>query len=62
VGDTPYDAEAARAAGIACVGVLCGGFSEESLRSAGCVAVYRDPQDLLDRYDGSPLQGPKPDA
>jgi hypothetical protein len=37
--------------------VLCGGFTEESLRSAGCIAVYRDPQDLLERYDGSPLNG-----
>jgi HAD superfamily hydrolase (TIGR01509 family) len=57
VGDTPYDAEAARGAGLNCVGVLCGGFTEESLRSAGCIAVYRDPQDLLERYDGSPLNG-----
>jgi HAD superfamily hydrolase (TIGR01549 family) len=32
IGDTPYDAQAARRAGIATVGVLSGGFSEESLR------------------------------
>src|SRR3954471_10094418 len=47
VGDTPYDAEAARTAGMKTVGVLCGGFAEDALRSAGCVAVYRDPEDLL---------------
>src|SRR5215213_2583790 len=46
VGDTPYDAQAARKAGLATVGVLCGGFPEADLRAAGCVAVYRDPEDL----------------
>jgi HAD superfamily hydrolase (TIGR01509 family) len=55
VGDTPYDAEAARMAGLATVGVLCGGFPEADLRAAGCVAVYRDPEDLLHHYDRSPL-------
>ncbi len=55
VGDTPYDAEAARTAGIKSIGVLCGGFPEEALLSAGCVAVFRDPADLLERYDQSPL-------
>jgi hypothetical protein len=35
--------------------VLCGGFSEESLRKAGCIATYKDPSDLLARYDQSPL-------
>jgi beta-phosphoglucomutase-like phosphatase (HAD superfamily) len=55
VGDTPYDAEAARKAGLATVGVLCGGFPEADLRAAGFVAVYRDPEDLLHHYDRSPL-------
>jgi len=55
VGDTPYDAEAARNAGLRMVGVLSGGFSEEALREAGCVAIYRDPEDLLRNYDSSPL-------
>jgi HAD superfamily hydrolase (TIGR01509 family) len=55
VGDTPYDAEAARQAGLATVGVLCGGFQMEALRAAGCVAVYRDPQHLAEAYDTSPL-------
>jgi HAD superfamily hydrolase (TIGR01509 family) len=57
VGDTPYDAEAARDAGLKSVGVLCGGFPEEALRSAGCIAVYAGPEDLLRRYDDSPLAG-----
>lgn len=55
VGDTPYDAEAARQAGLASVGVLCGGFAEDALRASGCVAVYRDPQHLAEAYDTSPL-------
>ncbi len=50
IGDTPYDAEAAIGARITPVGVLCGGFDEAGLRSAGCIAVYRDIQDLLDHY------------
>jgi HAD superfamily hydrolase (TIGR01549 family) len=56
VGDTPYDAQAAVALGIRCIGVLSGGFSEEELRAAGCVAVFRGPAELLARYDESPLK------
>ncbi|XYD08334.1 HAD family hydrolase [Methylobacterium sp. NMS12] len=55
VGDTPYDAEAAAKAGLRTVGLLCGGFPEADLRAAGCVAIYRDPADLLDRFAQSPL-------
>ena len=47
IGDTPYDAEAAGKAKIATVGVLCGGFTENSLRQAGCVQVYPGPAALL---------------
>src|ERR1700743_3183270 len=35
IGDTPYDASAARKAGIATIGVLCGGFTEGLLREGG---------------------------
>ena len=47
VGDTPYDVEAAKKAGMRTTGLLCGGFSEELLRDAGAVDVYRDPEHLL---------------
>jgi HAD superfamily hydrolase (TIGR01509 family) len=57
VGDTPYDAEAAAKAGLRTVGVLCGGFPRADLEGAGCVAVYEGPEDLLRRYEGSPLAG-----
>lgn len=50
VGDTPYDAEAAHKAGLRTIGVLCGGFAEADLKKAGCVAIYRDPQHLLDAF------------
>ena len=55
VGDTPYDAEAARNAGVKTVGVLSGGFTEQALREAGCIAVYRDAEDLVRNYETSPL-------
>ncbi|MFN2453199.1 MAG: HAD family hydrolase [Pyrinomonadaceae bacterium] len=55
IGDTPYDAEAAGKAGLRTVGVLCGGFPETELRAAGCIAIYRDPADLLARYEDSPI-------
>ncbi len=37
VGDTPYDVEAAHRAGLPCVGVLTGGFSEAELEGAAVV-------------------------
>ncbi len=55
VGDSPFDAEAAAKAGLRAVGLLCGGFPEDELRSAGFVALYRDPADLLANYGRSPL-------
>lgn len=55
IGDTPYDAEAATSANLKTIGLLCGGWAKEELLRAGCVAVYRDPEDLLDHYGSSPL-------
>jgi HAD superfamily hydrolase (TIGR01509 family) len=51
LGDTPYDVKAATGAGIACVGLECGGWSGDDLR--GAVEVYRSPGELLTRYDES---------
>jgi phosphoglycolate phosphatase-like HAD superfamily hydrolase len=47
VADTPYDSEAAGKANISTIGMLCGGFSESSLRQAGCVEIYPGPATLL---------------
>ena len=62
VGDSPYDAEAAGKLGLRTVGLLCGGFPEAELRAAGCIPIYRDPADLLARYDSSPLAARGTDA
>jgi HAD superfamily hydrolase (TIGR01509 family) len=53
IGDTPYDVQAARAAGIDIIGFTSGGWSAEAL--AGAVAVYRGPADLLAAWGSSPL-------
>jgi len=55
VGDTPWDAIAARHADLRTIGVLCGGFPAAELRDAGCVAIYQGPADLLARYGDSLL-------
>jgi HAD superfamily hydrolase (TIGR01509 family) len=55
VGDTPYDAQAAAKVGLRTVGLLSGGFSQEDLEAAGCIAIYADPKALLEAYDRSPL-------
>jgi phosphoglycolate phosphatase-like HAD superfamily hydrolase len=55
VGDTPYDAIAAKRAGISMIGVRCGGFSEIALRQAGCIAIFDGPADLLEQYNISPI-------
>jgi HAD superfamily hydrolase (TIGR01509 family) len=57
VGDTPYDVEAAAKIGLRSIGVLCGGFPREDLKAAGCIAIYRDPEDLLCNYARSPIAG-----
>jgi HAD superfamily hydrolase (TIGR01509 family) len=55
VGDTPYDAIAAGKINLRTIGVLSGGFPEQSLTDAGCVEIYKDPADLLARYDESAI-------
>jgi HAD superfamily hydrolase (TIGR01509 family) len=56
VGDTPYDAEAAGKSGLRMIGVLSGGFPAEQLTAAGCVELYRDVAELLDKYEQSALK------
>jgi beta-phosphoglucomutase-like phosphatase (HAD superfamily) len=53
IGDTRYDGVAAACkAGLAFIGVLCGGSSKRELEAAGAVEVYRDPEDLLVNWAG----------
>jgi phosphoglycolate phosphatase-like HAD superfamily hydrolase len=60
IGDTPYDAEAARKASIQPIGVLCGGFIEGALRQAGCVEVYPGPASIYCCFDASLLGRGRP--
>ena len=56
VGDAVWDVQAARKAGVGCVGVLTGGgFSRGELLDAGALCVHTSPADLLDHLDDSPL-------
>lgn len=58
VGDSPYDFESAQALGLAGIGVLTGGFSEERLRRAGARQVYGD-LDEVRRHLGDWLPLPR---
>ncbi|MFS0513179.1 HAD family hydrolase [Nostoc sp. UIC 10607] len=53
LGDSPYDIESAGKAGVAVIALRCGGFSDEQL--SGAIAIYNDPEDLLEHYDSSIL-------
>jgi HAD superfamily hydrolase (TIGR01509 family) len=55
LGDTPYDAEAAGKAGIRTIGVTTGGWSRRELLDAGCIEVYKDVAELLERFDQSAI-------
>jgi HAD superfamily hydrolase (TIGR01549 family) len=55
VGDTTWDCEAARRAGIATIAVLTGGFSEQELRGAGAMAVFESIAELRKRLGETPL-------
>jgi HAD superfamily hydrolase (TIGR01509 family) len=48
IGDTPYDVEAAKRAGVASIAVRCGGWGDADL--AGARAIYDDARDLLSHY------------
>ncbi len=55
IGDSPYDVEAARNAGVETIAVLTGGFSEDELRQAGALAVHASMGDLRARLSDTPL-------
>ena len=55
VGDTPYDVEAAKRAGVPTLAVLTGGFSEAELREAGASEVYESVAELRSRLEGTRL-------
>jgi HAD superfamily hydrolase (TIGR01549 family) len=55
VGDSTWDCEAAKRAGLDTIAVLTGGFSETELRDAGALVVYSSIRDLRDSLDETPL-------
>jgi phosphoglycolate phosphatase-like HAD superfamily hydrolase len=49
LGDTPWDVEAARKAGLETVCLVTGGFSAQELREAGAAAVFESLPELRER-------------
>jgi HAD superfamily hydrolase (TIGR01509 family) len=54
IGDTPYDIESARRAGVKAIAFRSGGWRDEDLH--GAVAIYDGPWHLLAEIDRSPLR------
>jgi len=56
VGDSIWDAEAAKRAGVPTIGLLTGGFAEAELREAGADPVFASLDDLRSELDRTPLR------
>jgi HAD superfamily hydrolase (TIGR01509 family) len=56
IGDTPYDIAAAKAAGVKCIALRCGGYWDDAALS-DAAAIFDDPATLLRHWTGSPLPG-----
>ncbi len=55
IGDSRWDVEAAKRAGVPTIGVLTGGFSESELRAAGAACVFEELDQLRAALDSTPL-------
>src|SRR3954452_19768143 len=55
VGDSVWDIEAAKNAGMPAIVVRSGGFGDDELRGAGAVALYDTPGDLAEALADPPL-------
>jgi len=47
IGDSVWDTQAARAAGLPCLAVRTGGFDDAELTAHGATSVYENPRELL---------------
>ena len=56
VGDSTWDCEAAKRAGLETIAVLTGGFSEQELRDAGASVVFESIEELRKRLSETPLR------
>jgi HAD superfamily hydrolase (TIGR01509 family) len=59
IGDTPYDIEAAQRAGVGMIALRCGGWWDDAALG-GALAIYDDPEDLLQQFELSPFKRPLP--
>jgi HAD superfamily hydrolase (TIGR01549 family) len=55
IGDSTWDCESAKRAGIETLAVLTGGFSDQELREAGASAIFHSIEDLRRRLSETPL-------
>jgi HAD superfamily hydrolase (TIGR01509 family) len=55
VGDSTFDVEAAKKAGMPAIAVRSGGFGDDELRDAGAVAIFDTPADLTADLDDTDL-------
>jgi HAD superfamily hydrolase (TIGR01509 family) len=55
IGDSVWDVEAAKRAGMPAIVVRSGGFGDDELRDAGAVGIYDTPGDLAAALDETPL-------
>ena len=55
IGDSVYDVEAAKNAGMPALVVRSGGFGDDELRDAGAIAIYDTPGDLAAALDETDL-------
>jgi HAD superfamily hydrolase (TIGR01509 family) len=55
VGDSVYDVEAAKNAGMPAIVVRSGGFGDDELRDAGAIGIYDTPADLTAALDETEL-------
>jgi HAD superfamily hydrolase (TIGR01509 family) len=56
VGDSVYDVEAAKNAGMPAIVVRSGGFGDDELREAGAVGIFDTPGDLAAALGDTPLR------
>jgi HAD superfamily hydrolase (TIGR01509 family) len=55
IGDTPWDVEAAKRAGLETLAVRTGGFAASELRDAGAIEVFESVRELCQRLAETPL-------
>jgi HAD superfamily hydrolase (TIGR01509 family) len=55
VGDSVWDIEAAKNAGMPAIAVRSGGFGDDELRGAGAIDIFDTPGDLAKALDDTPL-------